>query len=79
MWVIFSLLRKGSSCWVFSRTLITDRGRRRGREASDEAGDEVEYKAGRSNMRQEGSLEIRAGDRFPSFDSVQIHKALMSI
>lgn len=50
MWVIFSLLRKGSSCWVFSRTLITDdRGRRRGREASDEAGDEVEYKAGRES------------------------------
>lgn len=59
MWVIFSLLRKDSSCWVFSRTLITDdKGRRRGREARIEAGDEVVYKAGRSNMRQGGSLEI---------------------
>lgn len=58
MWVIFGLLRKDSSCWVFSHTLITnDRGRRRGREASDEAGDEVEYKAG-------SKVKYKAGKEF---------------
>lgn len=79
MWVIFSLLRKGSSCcWLFSRTLITDdRGRRRGKEASDEAGDEVEYKAGRSSIRQGGRQEIRPGDRFPIFESQSFHGNLI--
>lgn len=67
---LFSACYASTSCWVFSHTLITDD---RGREASDEAGDEVEYKAGRESGDRRLELEID----FPI--SIQIHKALIAI